>query len=1045
MRAPRLLLCLLLALAAVPLPVRAQDPPPVQPPEEPVPGDLTTPPRVETLPAEPPGDDAPPESMLTPDEDTADTTPQTMDEDALTETEGPRIHALTIRSDTPIDRRELAEYLPFGVGDELTEDLARRTLKNLNALGLASRISLYTMPPTDEGAAEGSIEVLLVLWSNLLAEDVELTVTGDLKKRRKRRLQRDLKDELAQHPGEPLLENRVLRGDFQIEEELALQGYEEARVDLDVDVDDAANRATVRYEVVPGPRARWGEITFTGDLEPFTPERLRQALKIDRDDAYTVRRGRDAADRLQGFLIDEKYRTAQVERPTATYDSEARRMDLVFPVRVGPKITFAVEGADISKLRKQDLLPFLGDEGFDEALLLQAVERVETYFQEEGYYRAEVTTREEDTADGRLYTLVVAKGRQYTLAELDFDGLDEIDGVGEDTLRDLMVTSDSRFLGIGKARLVPGVLEDDLDNVRTYLALQGFTDYQVGPAEVDLRGSEIYVEIPIAAGRRRTLAEVTITGLDELGEGEARDLLRLDPDGPYHPRLVEDALENLRAEYVSRGFSDAQVSAEVTWNDEDTRAAVEVQVFEGPQQVLGRVLVRGNTRTRDYVIRRALAIESGDPVSRTRVLEMERNLYQLGIFSRVEVEMTPADLGTTSRDVVVRVEDGTVRSLVYGVGYKEADSDSIDQSGPRGFVGFNHRNVFGRGYRFLSDVNVEINNAEEQTFRIVFEQPYLKRIPIGLLYQLYRVDENQESYEAQRYIGRIEAFRQNGDLRMSLAYDYRLIEPDEFRAPLVLPEDIDDEGNQTGRLQPGIFSPLELDDEAPRDPDRVDVQVSSLVPGFTYDTRNDLLDPTRGYSFSAQAQYAFPVLEAEASFLELFVQHTNYLPIGKWGTLAGSLRLGAIEPLDTPAGAEGDKLLAIPLDERYFSGGRTSHRAFERLRLGDVGETLLFDEGDPTQTSDDEVLPIGGTGLALLNLEYRFPVFGAVGGTVFVDYGQIYRDWKDFDFGDLRPGAGVGIRYLSPIGPLRADIGFNLDRQPGESEYEIHLLFGNPF
>ena len=226
-------------------------------------------------------------------------------------------------------------------------------------------------------------------------------------------------------------------------------------------------------------------------------------------------------------------------------------------------------------------------------------------------------------------------------------------------------------------------------------------------------------------------------------------------------------------------------------------------------------------------------------------------------------------------------------------------------------------------------------------------------------------------------------------------------------------------------------------------------ELSSLIPSFLWDRRNDPVLATRGWSSLAQLQYAFPAFGTDGDFLKLFLQQTQYLDLRNYGTVAASLRLGGIEPFsrlapDDPELPEGLPNANVFIDERFFAGGANTHRAYGRDDLGLRGQTLIL-RPDRPGTEEDDFAAVGGTGLLLFNLEYRFPLFGAVGGTVFYDAGNVWADWRDMDPGDLKGGAGVGVRYLSPIGPLRLDIGWKLDREPGEKEYAVSVSFGNPF
>ncbi|HEV2846067.1 MAG TPA: BamA/TamA family outer membrane protein, partial [Thermoanaerobaculia bacterium] len=480
-------------------------------------------------------------------------------------------------------------------------------------------------------------------------------------------------------------------------------------------------------------------------------------------------------------------------------------------------------------------------------------------------------------------------------------------------------------------------------------------------------------------------------------------------------------LETIRSEYAARGYIQAQVSALQDWNPDHTLVDVVVQVLEGPRQVADRIIVRGNERTRGDVIRRTLDLDEGDPISNVKLLEVERNLYRLGIFSRVDVELVRAGLDTEDRDVLVSVEEGRPRALTYGFGLEVEDAErGSAEYNPRGLFGFTHNNVGGRAYSLRTDLRL---SERDKRFRFLFNQPYLGEYPVSLTSTLFYEDEfppNESVEEVVRYGARTEAVRVFSNRRVSLGWDFRRVELEDVD-PSVAANEIEREN------QP--------------------YEITSLLSSFFWDRRNDPLSTTRGWSTLTQLQYAFPAFETDTEFLRFFVQQTQYFALGRPGVIAVSARAGAIEPFKTLAVRSEDPLgqfpsRNIPLPERFFAGGDSSHRAYGRDDLGIRGETLLLNQ------AGDEYLPVGGDGLLLLNLEYRFPVFGSFGGTVFLDSGNVWADWRSIDLGELKNGVGLGVRYLSPIGPLRAGIGWKLDRErgiPEDSQYELFFNIGNPF
>jgi outer membrane protein assembly factor BamA len=429
--------------------------------------------------------------------------------------------------------------------------------------------------------------------------------------------------------------------------------------------------------------------------------------------------------------------------------------------------------------------------------------------------------------------------------------------------------------------------------------------------------------------------------------------------------------------------------------------------------VLDRVIVRGNQRTESEVIRRSMGVQPGQPISETRRLEIERDLYRLGIFSSVHVELSRAALGSTGEDLIVRVEEGRPRRISYSLGLEYGSADATQKWRPRGGFSFVHNNVAGRAFSLRTDVRV---SQLDQSARVLFDQPYVGRFPVPLTYSVFFFNETKDHWEVVRWGGRIEANRTWGDRRASLAYDYRFVETTIDRG----------------------FTLLDVDRE-----DRP-YEISSLVPSFLWDRRDDPVLATRGWSSLVQLQYAFPVFSAKGDFLKLFLQQTQYLNLGRPGVVAASLRAGGIEPFrhlsgdpEIPPGLPNRDIF---IDERFFAGGGTTHRAYGRDDLGIRGETLFARE-----TAPKDFRPVGGNGMLLLNLEYRFPVFGPVQGVVFYDTGNVWADWQSVGFKGLKSGAGVGARYVSPIGPFRLDIGWKLDPENGEPHHAVSLTFGNPF
>jgi outer membrane protein insertion porin family len=964
--------CLGLALPAGPLLAQT---PPIPPPT--------------TAPASPP-------PVVSPAQHIAPDLPAPPEESS--EPAGPTVTAIEIRSEVPLDDPdEISNLLSFGIGDPLSEEEIVRSLRNLQTSGAASSVELYTRP---EG---NGVVAIVVLRSIVRVRSVKLEGSLGLS-------ESDLRRVLPQKEAEPLNEEQVLQGIYQLQDLYRDHGYFEPDVRVHVDTDATTQRAAVIYQVQSGPRSTVSEIRFQGDITPYQPADLIKQLDIGPGDPFAERAVRDDSEHLQNWLIRQSYRTARVDPPEEQVDHERHTVQLVYPIEVGPQVVLEVTGADAKKLQGKGLLPFLDRQGYDQALLIQSTERIKTWYQQEGHYKVKSESKDLRAEGVLKVSLNVDPGPVYTLQEIRFTGNETFT---KSQLMAYVQTSERSLLRPGSGRLVDAVLKDDLDNLRSFYAVQGFSQAQIGPQQIEERGDDLFLTIPIQEGPRQQVVDLTFEGVEKLDLKDVRPNLSLKEGGPFHPFLLDRTLEALRLAYRDKGYADVQISSHENWNAEHTLVDITIEVLEGPQTVLDRVIVRGNRRTVSDVIRRTIDVQSGEPISETRRLEIERDLYQLGIFSSVQVALTSAGLESATRDLIVRVEEGRPRRVSYGLGF-EYDSTQETKWVPRGSISFTHNNVAGRAYSLRSDLRI---SQLDKVFRVLFDQPYIGRAAVPLTYSLFYFDERKDHWDVVRWGGRIEAVRNRTDRRFSLAYDYRMVD-------------------------------TELDPEFHLfDVDRQDrpYQLSSLIPSVLLDHRNDPVSATRGWSSLAQVQYAFPLFAADGNFLKLFLQQTQYLDLRNLGVVAASLRLGGIEPFAKLPGIDPELPKGAPnadvfIDERFFAGGATTHRAYGRDDLGRPGETLI-----PRPQHPDELAPVGGNGLLLFNLEYRFPLFGALGGTVFFDDGNVWADWRDIDLSQLKPGAGVGLRYLSPIGPLRVDIGWKLDRREDEPAYAVFVSFGNPF
>jgi outer membrane protein insertion porin family len=908
------------------------------------------------------------------------------------------VSRVEIRSDAPLGRaEELEVHIEVRVGDPFDPGALARSIRGLQASGLAGEIEAYALP------TPAGVEVVFALWSRVQVREVRIEGESGIK-------EAEMRAALVVRARQPLYESQVVRSVYRLQDLFEENGFLEARVRVAVDVDEVLKQTDVVFRVDSGPPFEIGTVTYDGEISPFTVEELHGRLRAGPEKRYTRQAVRADSERLEQWLVQQDFRLALVDRALEETDWENQRINLVYPLSLGPRFEIEVTGTDLEVLAKNDLIPFLGGERYDEVMLLQSTARIRSFYQRQGHHQVQVDWQEQRSEETLYLSLTVEPGPVFRLEAVELAGNEAISATD---LAPLVLSSPRRLFVKGSGRLVDQVLDEDLDAIRSYYLLNGFSQVVVGPREIESRDQWLAVTIPIEEGPQRRVVGLTFEGVESLDPDELGRDLPLHPGGPFHPRLLDESLDAIRARYGERGYESVQLATDLEWNPEQTLVDIGIRVLEGPEGVVDRVIIRGNQKTRTSVIQRAIDLEPGATLSSGRLLEVQRRLYDLGVFSRVDVRRSAGTPFGGARDVLVRLEEGKHRSVNYGFGY---DSEA----GFSGILGLAHSNLLGRALGGRVDLRY---SQREQLFRALVRQTYFGRARVPATYSLFYIAEQRESFTSRRQGGQVSLQRLSGRQRHAILYNYRLVD--------------------TLDVDPAL-EPIEIDRELS------EVRISSITPSNTWDHRDDPIDPTTGWSTSVQLEYAFPLFAADASFLKLFGQQTGYFSLGSFGVLAASFRLGAIEPVgsttvDDPTVPEGLPSRYIPISERFFAGGRTTHRAYKRDTLGVPGETLLVvpDEADPE--AEPRLVPIGGNALMIANLEYRFPIFGTFGGTAFLDVGNVWADWRDVDLGDSKPGVGVGARWLSPVGPLRVEIGWKLDKLPQEDSFVIFFSFGNAF
>jgi outer membrane protein insertion porin family len=904
---------------------------------------------------------------------------------------GRPVERLAFRGDAPIEEGSFARLTDLGPGRVLTERAVHDSLRNLFATGRFADLAVEA-----EATAAGA-RVTIVYAAAARVEKVRVAGRGIPAKGR-------VVDAIATRPRDPWSEERGIAASRAARRVLEERGYFEATVTPRVEPGSDETTVNVTFEVVPGRPAAPGPVRFSGELGPVSAEELRKAGRLRRQKVFRESVAREDGERYAERLQRLGRSRAEVRLEGVSYDPDGGLATARYAVFAGPAVVLDVTGARENDVRRNPASPWAkGDPPDGEALDgLRAALR--EGLQRRGYARAVVDVDVEVSPDREEVRLYVERGDRWVVGRVAVEGTCAVEE------RTLLATLRTRPRGLlEKGRLVDADLAADKAAIVAVYRARGYPEARV--ASVDVVGGSLPFELDVTfrveEGSPAWFGSVGVEGLRSLDPGPLRKRFRAARGGTFLQEDVDTDLAAIRSTLGDGGFPDARVEARLRRNASEPGAPVVIdvsyEVSEGARAVFGKTILRGARSTRLSVLERELAYEEGTPFSTERLIRTQQNLERLGVFSRVDVSGLATEEGGAARSMLVSVEEAKPWSLLYGFGL-EYDQRAERALNPRLSLALAHSNVLGRAIAAVVEARYSRRDSQfvvRLSDRSIFDSRLAGTIT-G-----YVADEIRETYAVRRGGAFLEFGRPLvGKLRGAVRYQYEIVKPD---AP--------DE----------ILSEIERQDQR--------IFINSVGASLAVDARDDPIVPTKGLFLALEGKWAFPAASADAHFLKGFAQVAAYEKLGA-GTLVGSLRAGLTKSLVTCSPEVNPGCLPnldTPIVERFFAGGRTTHRAFPLDDLGIEGQTLQQGSG------------IGGNALVVANLEWRLPLTGGLGLVLFTDWGNVWAGPSYVDFSEGRWGAGLGLHYLTPVGPFRLEYGFRLDRKPDEDAGALSFSIGYPF
>lgn len=851
----------------------------------------------------------------------------------------------------------------------------------------------------------------------------------------------DLSDEDPYDPSRiPIAENALT-------EFLHRNGYFEGRVHAEPSIDDNHRLVNVSFTIEPGERAKIASVQIEGANDPETRQLQRavQSLRarfsgglLKAGQPYTQERVRAATTRMKKTLVSQRRLSSSIKENPPKYDPATNRVEVSFHVQIGPVVTIRTEGARLGILpwvanrRMRRLIPIYSEGAVDRELVEEGERNLTDYFQKKGFSDVRVTSDLRKEPDEILLVYKIDRGNRRKVARILFHGNYAI---SEKELLKQVTIKKSRIWTRGS--LSQKLLKQSASNIEALYRDRGYEEIKVTPQTVD-RESKIDVDFDIAEGIQTLVEDVEVSGNQNVPYEQltAPHGFLLRSGAPFSPRKLADDRNRISATYQNRGYLNAEVKATVSKTADPHRVNIAYAINEHQLVRIEQVVYLGQERTRVSLISQTAKIQAESPMQRGQLLEAESRLYDLGIFDWSSLGPRKPITDQTGEMMLVRVHEARRNELTYGLGfeishrggniptgtvalpggggtiglngYQIAPSQATFAS-PRGSLQYSRRNLRGLG----ETAGISIL-ASQLDYRLLttYSQPRFLGSSWGSLasFSLERNSENplftaatgDLSFQVERLVSR------KHNTRVQFRYDFNKTVLSHILVPdLVLPQD-------------------------------QNVHLSTFSGTLIHDTRDMPLDAHRGIFGTIDLGITPTVLGSSADFVKVYNQVAHYQPFHSV-VFANSIRIGLAIPY---AGS------FVPTSELFFSGGGTSLRGFP---IDAAGPQRLVPFCNVLQGQPNCVnitVPVGGKQLFIFNSEVRFPlgIMKALGGVLFYDGGNVYSAINLHNLVDNYTNTfGVGLRYSTPIGPVRFDIGRNVNPVPGINPLQYYITIGQAF
>jgi outer membrane protein insertion porin family len=907
---------------------------------------------------------------------------------------------LFVPPEQPLARSELDRILAVKAGRPLNEADVRDTIERLFATGR------YTDIQVDAQNSDSGVILSFITTNRWFIGSVN--VTGHISSPPNAA---QLENAAQLDLGQPFAQDKLdaaIAGERRL---LESNGLYRSQIHPVFEYDNAHQQMNFRFQVDSGPRARFTTPVFSGDLK-MDPARILDATGWRRWMLHswkkvTQARVRDGLDAVRKLYEKEDRLEARISLSSLNYDPETETALPRLTIEAGPRIEVRTIGANISQKNLQRLVPVFQEHTVDQDLLAEGARNLRDYLQGQGYFDAQVEFMEQRVADDRAsLDFLVNAGVRHRLVHIRISGNHYFT---VQAIRERMLLEPVSFLLFPHGRYSESLLHRDEDSISGLYQSNGFRDVKIKDrTEDNYRGvpGDLAVYLDIDEGPQYFVNSLEVEGVKQLNRAALLDRLSSVAGQPFSETNVAVDRDTILAEYFRNGYPSAtfEWSSDPAPGGKDThRVNLRYVISEGRHETIRDVLVNGLGPTRRRLVDQTIRLAAGDPLSPTAVTDAQRRLYDLGIFERVDAAIQNPDGDTPSKYVLYDLEEAGRYTMAVGVGAEIARIGGCQTclDAPAGATGFAPRVSFDITRNNMWGV---AHSLSLRTRLSTLESEAL------LNYSWPRFADNNNLtvsfvglFEDSRDVRTFSYKREEGSAQLSqrlskaatllYRYSYRHVSIDQ----------------STLKISPLLIPLLSQ-------PVRVGMASVTLVD----DRRDDPLDPHRGMYNTVDIGLAYHDFGSQPNFFRFLARNATYHRLTKRFILARSTEFGDISPFQY----SGSAVDAIPLAERFFAGGASSDRGFPDFQAG------------PRDTSTG--FPLGGNALFFNQTELRFPLLGDnVGGVLFHDVGNVYSQVNNMslrteqhslqDFNYMVHAVGFGLRYRTPVGPVRLDLAYSIN------------------